>query len=136
MRISRRTKVAVAAAAVVGAIGTAGAAFTATGLTATGSAASPQFIGGSITQAVSGATLSNVAYSFTDATDTAIDQVVLTFADPNSDGMTPTIAFSAPTPVDFTCSAVESEGHTSTCTPTDDGDSQTGAAGLTVTVAG
>lgn len=134
MSISKRIKYALAAAALIGAAGSATIASTGTGVATTGTAASPQFVGGTVSQSVTGATLSDIGYSFTDASNTAIDQIVLTFADANTDAKTPTIAFSASTPVDFTCTAVESTGHTSTCTPTANGTSQTGATGISVTV--
>lgn len=136
MQVTKRTKLMVGALAVVGASGFAGlasSAFTGTGVT--NSAGATQFVGGTISQSVTGATLSDIAYAFTDDTNTAINQVILTFADANTDGMTPTITFtSSGSPVAFTCTAIESSGHTSTCTPTDTNTSQAGATGISVTV--
>jgi hypothetical protein len=137
MQITKRAKIAVGAMALVGATGLAGlagSAFTGTGVTTTGSAASPQFVGGTVSQSVSGATLSNIAYGFTDTTNTAVNQVTLTFADASADAKIPTIAFTATAAVPFTCSAIESTGHTSTCAPTTGGTSQSGATAIAVTV--
>lgn len=134
MTISTRAKLSAAAVALAAASVAAGSAFTATGVTTTGAAASPQFVGGTVSQAVSGATLSGIDYGFTDATNTKIDQVTLTLADANTDTKTPTIAFTAGAAVDFTCTAIESTHHTSTCTPTTPGTSQAGATGISVTV--
>jgi hypothetical protein len=76
MRKSSRILVA---ATFVGLAVAGGAAFTATGLTTT--AGSTQFVGGTVTQTVTGATLNGVDYSFSDApANTLVNSVVLTFA--------------------------------------------------------
>jgi hypothetical protein len=69
----------IAAAGVVAAGATA---FTATGLATSGTgAAANQFIGGQISQTVTGANLSGIAYSFLDApTNTQFSSVLLTFS--------------------------------------------------------
>jgi hypothetical protein len=65
-------KIAVALAA-VGLAAADGSAFTATGLATTGQASAAQFIGGTISQAVTGATLDSVTYGYADAaTKTAV----------------------------------------------------------------
>ena len=138
MNITKSAKLMVGAVAIVGAAGAlggsafAGSAFTGTGVTTSGTAASAQFVGGTVSQSVTGATLSSIVYTYADTTNTAVNQATLTFADSATDGKTPTVAFSAGTPVGFSCTAIESTGHTSTCTPT--GANQSGATGIAVTV--
>lgn len=131
MNINRRTKLSIAAVTLAGGIGAAGAAFTATGLSTTGQAAAQQYIGGTISQSVSGATLQSIVYGFTDGTNTSIDTVTLTFADATN-GAVPTIAFTGSSST-FTCEAV---GHTtadvSTCTA--DSAAATGVTAIAVTV--
>jgi hypothetical protein len=80
-----RTKIlgAVAAAALVAA---GGAAFTGTGVTTTGQAASPQFVGGTVGQTVTGATVSHINYGFADPAHLYVTSVTVTFADALADG--------------------------------------------------
>ena len=121
-----------AAVAVVGAGGLAGSAFTASGIT--NNAGATQFVGGTVSQSVTGATLSSVAYSFGDApANTAVRSALLTFADATTDGMTPTVELSGGNAVAFTCTAIEAIGHTSTCTTA--GADRTGVTGIAITVA-
>lgn len=138
MNLSKRVKISAGAFAAIGLVAAGGAAFTSTGVTTTGQAASAQVIGGTITQSVTGATLSSIVYGYTDATNTAINQVTLTFANANADGLTAAIAFTTDaggTPVAFTC---ENVGATttmvSTCLPTATGTSQTLTASIAVTI--
>jgi hypothetical protein len=134
MSIPKRAKLMVAAISVLGAVGIAGTAFTSTGVTTTGQAASAQFVGGTVTQSVDGATLSSIAYGFADGTNTAVNAVTLTFANDLTDGMTPTVAFTGgDAEATFTCAAVEATGHTSTCSP--DGANRSGITSIAVTVA-
>lgn len=72
MRTSSKFAVA-AAFAGMAAIG--GAAFTGSGLT---NGAPTQFIGGTVTSAVTGATLTDVHYDFTDAGKTSVEQITVT----------------------------------------------------------
>jgi hypothetical protein len=65
--------------AVAGVVATGSTAFTATGVTTNAGAA--QFVGGVVSQTVSGATLSSVGYGFSDATNTSVTSVVLTFVE-------------------------------------------------------
>jgi hypothetical protein len=133
MNIQKRAKIAIAAVSLAGVVGLGGAAFTSTGVTST--AGPSQFVGGTVSQTVTGATLANIAYAYTDNTNTAVNQVTLTFADTNADGRPVAIALAAATPVGFTC---ENVGTTTTmvatCLPTTSGTSQTGLNGTTVTV--
>jgi hypothetical protein len=132
MNITRRAKIMAGAAALAGAVGIGGVAFTSTGVT--NNAGGSQFVGGTVTQSVNGATLSSIDYSFTDGANTSINAVLLTFADANADTKVPTVVFSAATQESFTCSAVSTEVHTSNCIPTAAGPTQTGATGIAVTV--
>jgi hypothetical protein len=68
------TAVAVAGLALAG-----GSAFTGTGVTTTGTAASAQFVGGTVSQSVTGATLDSIVYGFTDGTDSKVSTIRLTF---------------------------------------------------------
>jgi hypothetical protein len=132
VNMSNRAKLMIAAVSTVGAVSLAGSAFTASGVT--NNAGSTQFVGGTVSQSVTGATLSSVAYSFGDApANTAVHSALLTFADANTDAKTPTVAFSGGNAVAFTCTAIEATGHTSTCTT--DGADRTGVTGLAITVA-
>lgn len=125
MRITHRTKICVAVA-VAGVVAASGAAFTATGLT--NNAGPTQYIGGTVTQAVTGATLSDVAYGFTDATKTSVNLVTLTFSN-DVNGKTPTIAF-AGSSASFTCTPISAGS--SACTP--DSAPAGGVTGISVTV--
>jgi len=133
MNIQKRSKIAIAAVSLAGIVGLGGAAFTGTGVTSNAGAA--QFVGGTVTQTVTGATLSTIAYGYTDTTNTAVNQVTLTFADANANTHPVTILLGAATPVAFTC---ENVGATTTmvatCTPTTPGMSQTGLTGVTINV--
>ncbi|MDQ0212638.1 hypothetical protein [Arthrobacter bambusae] len=111
----------------------AGSAFTGTGVATAGQAASDQFVGGTVSQAVTGATLDSIVYGFTDGTNTAVNQVTLTFADANADGKIPTIALTGGTGTPFTCTAVAVTTHISTCSP-GTGLSQSGVTSASVTV--
>lgn len=136
MNINKRAKIMVGAVALAGAVaafGVAGSAFTGTGVTNT--AGSSQYVGGTVSQSVTGGTLSSVAYAFTDSTNTAVDQVTLTFANTNTAGKTPTITLTGGTAVAFTCAAIAATtGTSSVCTPTTAGTSQTGVTSIAVTV--
>lgn len=73
--------------AVAGVVAAGSTAFTATGLT--NSAGASQFIGGTVTQTVTGATLTGVTYSFGDVAKTKVRSVVLAFT--GADGKTATV---------------------------------------------
>lgn len=128
-----RTAVKIAgglAAAALAAMGTS--ALTGSGLSTSGSAAAPQFIGGSVTQSVTGATMTSVAYGFADTTNTAIHSAVLTFANADADTKAVTLVFTGGNAAAFTCTAIEATNHTSTCTA--DTADETGAASAAITV--
>ena len=129
-RFTTRIKLMIGVVAVFGSMAVAGSAFTGTGLTNT--AGSTQFVGGTVSQSITGATLAGVEYSFGDApANTAIRSAVLTFA-ADSDGKAVAVEFTGGNAVVFTCTAVEAVGHTSTCTTA--GDDQTGATSIAITV--
>ena len=119
MNITKRTRLAIGAVGLCTAIGlAAGGAFTGTGLETTGQAAAPQFVGGTISQVVTGAVLNNVLYGFTDITNTHVNLITLTFGGETVDGLHVAVALSGGTGGTFTC---EDIGATTTkvavCTP-------------------
>ncbi|GAA1814499.1 hypothetical protein HC028_26355 [Planosporangium flavigriseum] len=121
--------------AVAGIIAASGSAFTATGLATSGTAAAPQFVGGSISQTVDGADLSEIAYGFTDDTKTAVDSITLTFA-AVPDGKTVTAEATGGNNGTFTCTNTATL--VSTCTYAAGADTKTATTGITslkVTVA-
>lgn len=92
----------------------AGSAFTGTGVATAGQAAADQFVGGTVSQSVSGATLTNVGYSFADADhNTLVNSIALTFSG-TADGRVVSVAPSGGSGGTFTCTDVVSNG--STCT--------------------
>ena len=74
----RTTSKIVTSLAAVGLVAAAGSAFTATGLTRT--APATQFVGGTVEQTITGATLTGITYGFVDDTKTAASTVTLAFA--------------------------------------------------------
>jgi hypothetical protein len=116
--------------AVAGLALAAGSAFTGTGVTS--NAGATQFVGGTVSQSATGATLSSVVYSFGDApANTAVHSVALTFSDANADGKTPTIVFTGGNAVAFTCDVIAAT-HLSTCTTA--GADRTGVTSIAITV--
>jgi hypothetical protein len=91
------------ALAVAGIVAASGSAFTGAGLT--NNAGSTQFVGGTVSQSVTGATLTNVAYSFTDATNRTADTVTLTFA-ADALGKQVAVALTGGAGTAFTCTNV------------------------------
>ena len=116
--------------AIAGLVAAAGSAFTGGGLT---NATKDQFVGGTVTENVSGATLTNVAYSYADnPAHTQVDSVNLTFSGPHIDGRSVSIVFNGGG-VSFTCDPID--GTTTTCVPTVEGTSQSNVTSLDVSVA-
>lgn len=127
----RKSTQILSAVAVAGLVAAGTSAFTASGVTNT--AGPGQFVGGTVSQTISGATLAGVAYAFSDApANNAIHAVTLTFAGNSADGQTPSIVFTATTAEPFTCTAIDGTTHVSTCTA--DSADQTGAASIAITV--
>lgn len=138
MNITKKTRLAIGVVGLSAAVGlAAGGAFTGTGVTTTGQAAAPQFVGGAIDQAVTGATLDSIAYSFTDTTKVTINSVLLTFTDHLANGKAVTIGFTggSPTPTAFTCTPVATVGATANSSSTCSGGTATAITSITVTVA-
>ncbi|NKX55426.1 hypothetical protein [Arthrobacter mobilis] len=119
-----------AAVAVAGLTFAAGSAFTGTGVT--NNAGATQFIGGTVTQTVTGATLSTVGYGFTDATKTAVNKVTLTFADATG-GKTPSIELNGAAN-GFTCEPVTQNVDNGAFESTCAGPALTGLSSIAVTV--
>jgi hypothetical protein len=132
----RKSAKLITALSVAGLAVAAGSAFTGTGLATTGTAASTQFVGGTVSQSVTGATLDSLVYGFTDGTKTAVNQVTLTFADATG-GKTPTLSLTGGSAATFTCNpiddAVDPGTFISVCTA-GVGTSQTGVTSASVTV--
>jgi len=135
MSITRRAKSVVASAALLGAALSAGTAFTAGGVSLAGAPPS-EFIGGSVEQVITGATITNIAYDVDEAANKIVS-VQLIFGDGTADGKTPVVAFAgAAENGEYTCTAVDAETNVSTCgggaSPEDQAD--TNVSGLTITV--
>jgi hypothetical protein len=124
----RKTIMIAAGAAAAGLVALGGTAFTGTGLG--NSAPASQFIGGTVSQTVTGATLDSIDYGFADdPAHTQVNSIQLTFAN-TADGRTVAV-----TPHGnsgggtFACSAVASNA--STCSYTSGSDTLPGYSGLT-----
>jgi hypothetical protein len=95
--------------AAAGVVAAGSTALTGTGLGVTGAASSAQVVGGSITQNVSGAVLSDIQYAFADSpAKTQVNAVTLTFTAGNGRtvALSPTggtFAGGAPTADEFYC---------------------------------
>ena len=132
MDLAKHAKMLIGTLALAGAAGLALSGIALTGSGVTTNAGSTQFVGGTVTQGVTGATLSSIAYSFGDApANTAIRSALLTFGT-DADGKSVSIAFTGGNAVAFTCTAVEVTTHTSTCTTA--GADRTGATSAAITV--
>lgn len=79
MNISKRAKLMVAAAGIVAAAGTTGAAFTGAGLV--NAAGTSAWVGGTVSQSYTGASLQSISYDWVDNSQTEIEGVHLTFAE-------------------------------------------------------
>jgi hypothetical protein len=114
--------------AIGGVIAASSSAFTAGGVTAPPSA----FVGGSVSQSITGAALASVVYD-TDEALNKITSVTLTFSDSAADAKTPTIAFNGATINGaYTCAAVEAAAHTSLCSATTKADNNVTSLSITV----
>ncbi|KRE76242.1 hypothetical protein [Arthrobacter sp. Soil762] len=106
----------ITALSVTGLAVAAGSAFTGTGLATT--AGSTQFVGGTVSQSVTGATLTTIAYSYADSgPKTLVNSIALTFSG-TADGRVVAAAPSGGSGGTFTCTAVASNA--STCTFVED----------------
>jgi len=125
---------ALGALAIAGTVAVGGSAFTGTGLA--NSAGATQFIGGTIDQTVTGATLNGVVYGYSDDTHTAVSSVALTFAAPLSAAQDVSVALTdgAVVPItttDWTCTTTDGTLVTITCSA---GTNVTNLHSLAVTV--
>lgn len=111
----------------------AGSAFTGAGLSTSGTAASPQFVGGTVSQTVTGATLDSLVYGFTDGTKTAVNQVTLTFADATG-GKTPTVSLTGGGTATFACLPIDGTTFVSVCDPVVADTTKTAVTSADVTV--
>jgi hypothetical protein len=116
--------------AVAGLTAVGGAALTGTGVATSGTAASAQFVGGTVSQAVTGATLTAVTYGYTDATDTQVSTIALTFAT-TADGHAVTVAPSGGGAGVGTFTCGNTLSNASSCTYTAGTDTFTGYTSLT-----
>ncbi|MGJ9402716.1 hypothetical protein [Arthrobacter sp. KK5.5] len=122
----------VTALAVAGLAFAGGSAFTGTGLSNT--APATQFIGGTVSQSVTGATLAGVTYGFADAgTNTLVNEITLAFAD-TADGRTVAAVPSGGSGGTFSCGAVLNNASTCAFTPATTETGYTGLTSLAVTV--
>jgi hypothetical protein len=125
----RKTIMIAAGAAVAGLAALGGTAFTGTGLG--NSAPATQFIGGTVSQSVTGATLDSVDYGFADdPAHTQVSSIQLTFSN-TADGRTvaATPHGNSANGGTFGCTAVASNA--STCSYTPGSDTLPGYSGLT-----
>lgn len=122
------TSLAVAGLAFAG-----GTAFTGSGLT--NAAPTTQFVGGTVSQSIQGATLNAVDYTYVDASNTSVASVNLTFADDAATyGKAVTAVLNGGTGTNLTCSGtLSSTVHAVTCSSDTAG--YKGASSLDVTVA-
>src|SRR5690349_15702772 len=111
----RKPLIAGGALALVSLAAFGGSAFTGSGVTM--AAPTSQFIGGTVSQSVTGATLQSIAYGFKagDDTHTILASATLTFADGAADAKVPTMELTG-TSQTAECTAVDAVAHTSTCT--------------------
>ena len=109
----RKSSKLLGALAVAGLVAAGGSAFTGTGLS---SAAGPtKFVGGTVSQSITGATLNSIVYTYSDVSNTSVISFLLTFADATG-AKTPTVIVTAPTAVVYTCTAIAAGTFLSTCT--------------------
>jgi hypothetical protein len=128
----RKSAKIITALSVAGLSMAAGSAFTGAGLTS--AAGSTQFIGGTVSQSVAGATLTDLEYGFVaDGTQTAVNQVTLTFAEGADNKAVVLSLAGSGTAADFTCSAIDAATNVSVCA-TAEGTSQSDVDSASVTV--
>lgn len=125
----RKSTKVLTAVAVAGLAFASGSAFTGTGLSTT--AGPTQFVGGTVSQSITGATLSDIAYGFgADATKTKVATINLTFTG-TADGHTVTVAPSGGGAGVGTFSCSVTTSNASDCTYTVGSDTFNGYTGLT-----
>ena len=127
----RKSAKLITALSVAGLAVAAGSAFTGAGLT--NAAGSAQFVGGQVSQTVTGATLTDLEYGFTDATKTAVNQVTLTFADATG-GKTPVLSLAGGGTATFSCDPIDGTSFVSVCDPVVADTTKTDVTSASVTV--
>jgi hypothetical protein len=95
----RKSTTLMSSLAIAGLAIAGGSAFTGGGVTRT---APDAFVGGTVTQLITGATLSNIQYVYSDPAQRSITSVELTFGGVK-DGEVPSIAIAGITPGSYTC---------------------------------
>ncbi|WP_104172052.1 hypothetical protein [Arthrobacter sp. Y81] len=131
----RKSAKIITALSVAGLAVAAGSAFTGGGLSTSGTAAEDSYVGGSVTQNINGATLTDTSYAYVvGGSNTAVASVTLTFADePATYGKTVTAALGGGSGTNLTCAgALGAVNHVVTCSS--DGVGYASADSLTVTV--
>ena len=124
----------ITALSVAGLAVAAGSAFTGTGVATADQAASAQFVGGTVSQAVTGATLTNVTYSFADVgPNTRVSSIALTFSG-TANGRLVAVAPSGGSGGTFDCTAVASNASSCAFVPTDAETGYINLGSLAVTV--
>ena len=130
----RKSAKIITALSVAGLAVAAGSAFTGTGVATAGQAASAQFVGGTVSQSVTGATLTDISYSFADAdANTKVSSIALTFTG-TADGHAVAAVPTGGSGGTFSCTAVLSNASTCTFVPTDAETGYLGLSSLAVTV--
>jgi hypothetical protein len=115
----RKSAKLITALSVAGLAVAAGSAFTGTGVATAGQAAADQFVGGTVSQSVTGATLTNIAYGYADAgPKTLVNSIALTFSG-TANGRVVAAAPTGGSGGTFSCTAVASNASTCTFLPTD-----------------
>jgi hypothetical protein len=129
MRISSKITVGVALAGLAAA---GGAAFTGTGLA--NNAPATQFIGGTVSQSVTGATLSGITYGFADdQAKTQVNSITLAFTG-TENGRTVTVTPAGGTGGTFACSSTNNNASACSYSPADSEDGYAGLNSLAVAV--
>lgn len=124
----RKALIIVGGAVIAALAALGGSAFTGTGLADT--AGSTQFVGGTVTQTVTGATLASIVYAFADApANTEVSTISLTFTT-TADGRTVTVTPSGGGGGVGTFSCTDTSSNASTCTYSAGTDTLTGYLGL------
>lgn len=131
MNTSTRAKALIGAVAIGGSAVAMGGAFTAGGIGGTAHS-TPAFIGGSVDQSITGATMSAIVYDVDEAAN-KITSVELTFTGTAADGKTPVITFTGATVNGtYTCAAIDAVNHKSACTATTKADSNVSSLDINI----
>jgi hypothetical protein len=120
------------AIAVAGLVAAGGSAFTGTGLAT--NAGATQFVGGTVSQAVTGATLASIVYGYANTTTkTDVNQITLTFTS-TQDGRAVTATPTGGSGGTFSCPNTAANSSVCTFTPTTTEVGYTGLTSLAVAV--